>query len=242
MATDHQELIKQLKDTLYTEPSIDHERYPLAMEFCEGVLTIAGEVDDVATKKRALYRMAAFPQIRDIVDRIQVSPAEIMGDGAICAHVSDAMLQEPAFLNFSLTARLGPQTELIRERVCDRCGAIEVSVEAGVVTLAGQVPSLSHKRLAGVLSWWVPGSRDVINMLVVEPPEEDTDDEISDAVRLVLEKDPFVNPLQVRIRTRNRVVTLDGLLPSESERDMAESDAWYVLGVDNVINRIAVGA
>jgi malonate-semialdehyde dehydrogenase (acetylating) / methylmalonate-semialdehyde dehydrogenase len=36
--------------------------------------------------------------------------------------------------------------------------------------------------------------------------------------------------------------TLDGLLPSESERDMAESDAWYVLGVDNVINRIAVGA
>jgi osmotically-inducible protein OsmY len=38
------------------------------------------------------------------------------------------------------------------------------------------------------------------------------------------------------------VVTLDGLLPSKSERDMAESDAWYVLGVDNVINRIAVGA
>ncbi|HYY16138.1 MAG TPA: BON domain-containing protein, partial [Gammaproteobacteria bacterium] len=79
-------------------------------------------------------------------------------------------------------------------------------------------------------------------MLVVEPPEEDTDDEISDAIRLVLEKDPFVNPLQVRIRTRNRVVTLDGLLSSESERDIVESDAWYVLGVDNVINRIAVGA
>src|ERR687887_2083462 len=154
MATDHQELIKRLKDTLYTEPSINHERYPLAMEFCEGVLTIAGEVDNVATKKRALYRMAAFPQIRDIIDRIQVSPAEIMGDGAICAHVSDAMLQEPAFLNFSLTARLGPQTEVIRERICDRCGAIEIAVEAGIVTPVGQMPSLLHKRLGGVFSWW----------------------------------------------------------------------------------------
>src|SRR5918992_2943253 len=153
MATDHQELIKQLKDTLYTEPSIDHERYPLAMEFCEGVLTIAGEVDDVATKKRALYRMAAFPQIRDIIDRIQVSPAAIMGDGAICAHVSDPMLQEPAFLNFSLTARLGPQTERIRERVYDRCGAIEVSVEAGVAMPPGRMAKPFPKRLARGF-WW----------------------------------------------------------------------------------------
>jgi osmotically-inducible protein OsmY len=36
-------------------------------------------------------------------------------------------------------------------------------------------------------------------------------------------------------------VRLTGLVPSEAERDMAERDAWYVFGVDDVINEIAVG-
>ncbi len=60
-------------------------------------------------------------------------------------------------------------------------------------------------------------------------------------MRLVLEKDPFVDPDQVRVTTNNATVTLDGLVPTESERDMAEHDAWYVFGVEDVVNRIAVG-
>ena len=54
----------------------------------------------------------------------------------------------------------------------------------GVVTLNGEVPSLSHKRLAGVLAWWVPGTRDVINGLEEVPPEEDNDDELIDAMHV----------------------------------------------------------
>ncbi|NIO09735.1 MAG: BON domain-containing protein, partial [Deltaproteobacteria bacterium] len=41
----------------------------------------------------------------------------------------------------------------------DQAGEIEIEVENGVVVLNGHVPSMSHKRLAGVLAWWVPGSR-----------------------------------------------------------------------------------
>jgi osmotically-inducible protein OsmY len=100
------------------------------------------------------------------------------------------------------------------------------------------VPSLSHKRLAGVLAWWVPGSTNVLNCLEVIPSEEDNDDEITDAVRLVLEKDPFVNADQIRVSTRDRVVTLEGLVPYEKEREMAEFDAWFTFAVDNVINKI----
>jgi osmotically-inducible protein OsmY len=54
-------------------------------------------------------------------------------------------------------------------------GAIELRVENGVVTRAGEVPGLDYKRLAGLLAWWVPGSRDVINGLGVTPPEQDSD-------------------------------------------------------------------
>jgi len=69
-----------------------------------------------------------------------------------------------------------------------------VSVEDGVVTLDGRVSSLSHKSLAGALAWWVPGSRDVINGIEVAPPQEISDSEITEAVRLVLEKDPLSTP------------------------------------------------
>jgi osmotically-inducible protein OsmY len=94
--------------------------------------------------------------------------------------------------------------------------------------------------LAGVLAWWVPGSRDVINGIAVEPPEQDSDVAILEAVRLVLEKDPFVDASQIRVGVKNALVRLTGLVPSEAEREMAEFDAWYVFGVDMVDNRIEV--
>ena len=59
-----------------------------------------------------------------------------------------------------------------------------------------------------------------------------------DAVRLVLEKDPFVNADQIMVTSKQRVVTLAGLVASEAEREMAEQDAWYVFGVDKVINKL----
>jgi osmotically-inducible protein OsmY len=93
-----------------------------------------------------------------------------------------------------------------------------------------------------VLAWWVPGSREVINGLAVEPPEEDSDDEITDAVLLVLEKDRFVTADQIRVRTQGRVVTLEGLVPNATIREMAEFDAWYVFGVDQVVNLLEVHA
>jgi osmotically-inducible protein OsmY len=74
--------------------------------------------------------------------------------------------------------------------------------DEGTVLLEGKVPSFSHQRLAGVLAWWVPGRQNVLNCLEAVPPEEDNDDEVTDAVRLVLEKDPFVNAGQIRISTQ----------------------------------------
>ena len=92
-----------------------------------------------------------------------------------------------------------------------------------------------------MLAWWVPGSANVLNCIEVTPPEEDNDDEITDATRIALEKDPFVNADQIRVTTRNKVVTLEGVAPQlRTKREMAEFDAWYVFGVDKVINKIEI--
>ena len=40
--------------------------------------------------------------------------------------------------------------------------------------------------------------------------------------------------------TRRGVVTLAGAVPREAERKLAEDDAWYVFGVERVVNRLGV--
>lgn len=235
-----EEILKEVRAAFEHEPRINLHRYPVHLACSNGDLVLEGEVETIVAKKLALELAAAVPGVGGIVDRLRVVPAQPMGDGAIRDHVRDALLQESVFEQCRLRVWEKDQLETYRDPSPDVTGSIEVAVAEGVVTLNGQVPSLSHKRLAGVLAWWVPGSRDVVNGLDVVPPEEDNDEEITDAVSLVLEKDPFVDAAQVRVSTRNAVVTLEGLVTTDTERDMAECDAWYVFGVDKVINALAV--
>jgi osmotically-inducible protein OsmY len=162
-----------------------------------------------------------------------------MEDAEIRDHVCKVLTEEPA-LEHCLIEGSVEGVETVRRAVPEPAGSILVQVNDGVVTLNGEVPSLTHKRLVGVLAWWVPGSRDVINGLEEVPPEEDNDDELIDAVHIVLEKDPFVNASQIHVSSKDWVVTLEGLVPTEGMKQMAERDAWYVLGVKSVINKIEV--
>lgn len=100
--------------------------------------------------------------------------------------------------------------------------------------------SISHKRLAGVLAWWVPGSRDVVNGIDLFSNAEEQDEELVDLIRIVLEKDPMVNAAQISVRSRDGVVTLEGAVATPNASRAAESDAWYVLGVNEVVNRLSV--
>ena len=56
----------------------------------------------------------------------------------------------------------------------------------------------------------------------------------------MLEKNRFIDASQIRVGVRGRVVRLTGMLPSDEQRHMAETDAWCVFGVDNVVNEIEV--
>jgi len=207
----------------------------------EGVLILKGEVQSVKAKKLALEAVAALPEVSGIVDRLRVTPASPMGDAEIRAHLRDAFAQEPGFAALEIAERGGNTLTLFKGAPTGPLGRIEIEVDNGVVILNGRVPGLDSKRLAGVLAWWVPGTRDVINGLV-EPLGDDTPGMLQEAVRIVLDKDPFVNAPQIRVGAKGRVVRLTGLVSSDAERAMAERDAWYVFGVDDVINEIEVGA
>lgn len=234
-------VIKAVRATFEREPRINLHRHPVKIDFGDdGVLTLEGEAENIAAKKLSMELAIAVPGVRGIVDRLHVVPATRMGDGAVLDAVRDALLQEPILQNCTIRCRHKGRVETAREALVEPHGVIDVSVRDGVVLLDDHVTSLTQKRIAGVLAWWVPGSRDVINGMDVVPPQEDSDDEVAKAVRYVLEKNPLVKSDRIRVSVRNFVVTLEGSVPTDAQKDMAEFDAWYVFGVDKVVNKLDV--
>jgi len=248
-ATPGPRILDRVRAALHSEPRIGPSFRPERLEIDDnGTLTIEGEVASVAAKKRALAEVAALDEVTAVVDRLYVKPATPMGDAEIRAHLRRYFSKEPSFAG--LTVRqlhhdaYKPAYETVYEVVAegrpDALGHIDIEVRDGVITLNGRVPGLNSKRLAGVMAWWIPGAREVINGLAVEPDEEDAPIRIEEAVRIALERDPYVDASQVRVGVRHRVVRLTGMLHTAELREMAEHDAWCVFGVDNVINEIVV--
>ncbi len=163
-----------------------------------------------------------------------------MTDKEIRVHLRNGLIEEQSFKALEIAELENDELRLMRGAPEKKFGHIEFEVKEGVVILNGSVPGLTSKRLAGLIAWWVPGVRDVFNGIEVAPPEEDSEDNIAEAVRVVLEKDAFVNASQVAVRVNGREVHLAGVVPNETERQAAERDVWCLFGVDKVINDIKV--
>jgi osmotically-inducible protein OsmY len=235
------ELVRRIQGAIEREPRINLHSFPIEVRLdAAGSLVVEGDVENIAAKKLALELAAGAASEAGIIDRLRVRPARRMGDGELLDHVCRAIVDDSALRDVRVVGRDRGRTKEFHTPERDGRGSIDVEISDGIVTLNGVVPSLAHKRLAGVLAWWAPGTRDVINGIEVSPPEADSDDEVTEAVRVALEKDPLVNAAQVAVATRNSVVTLEGVVRTEGEKQLAEMDAWYVFAVDGVRNRLEV--
>lgn len=238
-------VLKTVRAALERESHINLHRWPIHLDMTDdSVLVMEGDMESVAAKKRALELAGSLADIRGVVDRLHVAPSEHKTDGEILDVLETFLLDTRDLKNCAIRVIKKGQTVTVQENQDDDAsGDLLVSVKDGVVTLDGWVISLSHKRIAGALAWWVPGGRDVVDALEVLPPERDSDDEITDALSLVLEMDPMIrDATQIRVQTDNFIVTLQGLVGTEREKDRAEQDAWCLFAVDNVVNRLSVGA
>lgn len=210
----------------------------------DGVIVLEGTVARLAQKKLAILRAAAVPGVTGIADRVHIA-AVPSGDRHIRAQLREMFAQESSFLGIELREDvvegvLATDYRPVAGATGRAAGHIDIEVNDGIVTLNGTVPSLVHKRLAGAMVRWIPGVRDVVNGIAVEPEEEDGPDQIEEAVRIVLDRNPSIDAAQIRAGVRGRVVRLTGLVHSEGARENAEDTAWAVFGVDDVINEIEV--
>lgn len=210
--------VKTIKAAITKSAHIDPHKTPVEVRMEGEAVVIEGVVDNISQKKKVILAAMTAEGVLGVVDRLLVRPSSRMTDAEIRDHVYAAILEEPSLKD----------------------SGIRVEVERGIVDLEGTAASLTHKRLAGVLAWWVPGSSDVINSLEVTPDEADNSAELCDALRIVFEKDRLVDASALIVSVNDWVVTLGGTAPGEAEREAAEEDAWYVWGVNGVINNIKV--
>ncbi|MFL6622988.1 MAG: BON domain-containing protein [Sulfurifustaceae bacterium] len=234
------EIARAVRAALEHTPRVNLHRSAVDVRIENGDVVLDGEVERIEEKRVAVECAKTTAGVRNVVDRLRVRPTTRSGDGAIRDAVCRHLTEEPAFQDLTISCRLEGDRDAIVRRLDPANGSIEASVKDGVVTLRGSVVSLAHKRLAGVLAWWAPGCRDVVNTTAIQPPEPDNDDEIREAIELVLNKDPIVHSDQVTSRVRDGRVVLRGVVATNEEKHMAETDVWYIEGVRDVVNELDV--
>ena len=225
------DLVAALLAAFEKDPDINLHESPIHVTYHDS-LRLEGEVANIIVKRKARRIAMQLSGLGDIEDRLLLRPGQRRAGKALLDAVTSALSQEPAFRDLPVHPHPARETD-------DR-DWIGVDVAECVVRLEGRVGSLSHRRLAEVIAWWVPGSCDVHNHLRVRPAEKDNDGEITDAVSMVLEKDPLLHAESITVHTKDRVVTLSGSVHSDEQRRMAIYDCWYVPGVHEVQDRMRI--
>lgn len=119
-------------------------------------------------------------------------------------------------------------------------GQIGTAVEAGVVTLSGEVRSYAEKWHAERAVERVLGVRGVANELKIRTPSEHNDTDIARAAAEVLRWDPLLPDGKVLVKVDDGWVTLTGELPQDYQRRAAEQKVRYLRGVKGISNLLTV--
>jgi osmotically-inducible protein OsmY len=153
------EVIKHVHRALEHEPRINLHRHPVVIGYTDGAVILEGEVTDVVAKKLALELAGAVNNVRGVIDRLHVMPAERKGDGEIRDSLTAFLLGAAELRNCELRVRNKGSVKTLRKVNNDDSSEIEIEVENGTITLDGTVISLSHKRVAGVVGAGLPRRR-----------------------------------------------------------------------------------
>lgn len=118
-------------------------------------------------------------------------------------------------------------------------GHIDVSVDDGIVTLKGEVPTLSGKQRALTVVRHLRGVRGIVDQMSVARTTV-PDAHVRTAVEAALAVDPATDVLDIAVTVDDGKVTLAGAVDSFAEKQIATDVTTSIVGVRSVDNRIAV--
>jgi osmotically-inducible protein OsmY len=118
-------------------------------------------------------------------------------------------------------------------------GRIAVTVDHGIVTLAGQVDWKYQRDEAEADIWKLTGVKDVVNTVKVRPQLQPTG--VQERIRKALQRSADIAASHVSVAVRDGKVVLTGTVGAWIERQAAERAAWAGPGVIAVENKIKIG-
>jgi hyperosmotically inducible periplasmic protein len=220
------------------------------------VVTLAGEVDNDAQRRRAVEIARTTAGVTDVQDRLRVAGAAAPAAAATPATAAPSTTDESA-TDAGIVARV--QSKFYQHDNL-RPSRIDVSAKDGVVTLSGSVASESRKRDAVAVARNTDGVTEVRDELTVDatvPPLPGTEavkdaaveasTAASDAwlttqIQASFYLDPDIKGRNIDVGTEQGVVTLSGDVASTAARDRAVAIARDTDGVKRVVDELAVKA
>jgi osmotically-inducible protein OsmY len=232
----------KVKLSLFTAPDVDPNA--VHVDTLNGTVILHGKVRTPADKKAAERIAARYATGRKVRNLLQV----VMANEEKVVARTDAEIGEAA------EQRLHDDKSLSESSISVK------SVDRGVVLLAGTAHALNDYLAAVEDVRPLPGVRrvssevqssDLLADLEMPPmvikttgaqpepsPMKDAWITVSTKLRLLADKD--VPALDVGVDTRDRTVTLFGIVPTEKARAAAEADAIKVDGIESVQNELEV--
>jgi osmotically-inducible protein OsmY len=185
----------------------------------DGIVYLNGTVPTYSQKITAAQDSRRIKGVVDVVNNLTVSLPRVWSDQEIQDTIRRTLTRDVRIVNPS---------------------NVQVAVSNGVVTLSGTAPTYDQKVAAADDAWAAPGVIDVINDVVVTPPQRRTDADIERDIRRALDTDPDINAARINLSVVNGIVYLRGSVPTYYQIDEAADDAWSVPGVVDVVNELTV--
>ena len=211
------QLQKSVLAELAWEPSITAAHIGVTAD--DGVVTLSGHVDSFVQKHAAEDAARRVRGVRAVAEEIEVRLAFDMtrGDDDIAKATADRLAWDSSVPRDSVQAR----------------------VEAGWVTLTGEVQWYFQKQAAVLDVRDLTGVTGLTDQITIRPGEAAGD--ISDEITHALHRSWFFDPTLVNVSASNSAVRLSGTVKSSYERQVAGETAWAARGTVSVENDILVG-
>lgn len=215
MKTDSQ-LQQDVSAELDWEPSVHAARIGVAVK--DGVVTLSGQVDSYAEKwsaERAAQRVAGVLAMSTDL-KVQLASPSLRTDGDIASAVDNVL---------AWTAALP-------------AGAIEVMVERGWVTLAGDVDWQFQRQAAASSVRHLLGVTGVTNQISIRPTLQVP--AVKADIEAALLRSAIADAGRIAVDVHGSDVTLSGPVHSWAERDTATNSAWATPGVRRVLDQMTL--
>lgn len=215
--------------------------FNISVQVEDGTATLKGKVENQVDKDLASQIAGDSQGINRVDNQLKIDP-QVASEPGTKANMAQR------FDDATLTATI--KSKLLWNSVTEGLN-IEVSANQGVVTLKGQAKDADAKQLAGSLASNTDGVTEVNNLISLsardtqaikeqnEATANSVKEELSDAwitskVKSSLIYSRTLDGLNIKVQTKDGVVSLDGVVANYAEKELAVEIARNIRGVKGV--------